>query len=163
MLLTLVEKITTLLVNRGYFYTPLFLYPQEQSVVTSNLIKGSWWNFSSYLEIWPGRGRNLKSDVVFTIWPWNSKSREKKHFLRGATIFPAVFVLVEESRCLFPHYRGRGSQRWYSKYWNNIIDLQIQGHELVCVTFHISCCTRAIGEISVSISTLSRSRITMII
>ena len=40
------------------------------------------------------------------------------------------------------------------------VDLQIQGQALCCVAFHISRWVRAIGEISVSISTYLRSRIT---
>ena len=32
------------------------------------------------------------------------------------SISPAVLVLSERSRCLFPHNEGQGSQRWYSKY-----------------------------------------------
>ena len=43
------------------------------------------------------------------------------------------------------------------------VDFQIQGHALFCVTFHISGWIRAIGKISVSISTYSRSRITIVI
>ena len=42
-------------------------------------------------------------------------------------------------------------------------DLQTQGHELFCVTFHISVYICAIGKISVSISTYSRSRNTIIV
>ena len=42
-------------------------------------------------------------------------------------------------------------------------DLQTQGHELFCSPFHISVSFCAIGKISVSISTYSRSRITIII
>ena len=76
---------------------------------------GSWWNSAGLLKIWPGRVWNLKNYVSTNNWSWSSWSREKECVLIGVTIFPAVFVLLEDTQCLFQHYRGRRS-RWYHKY-----------------------------------------------
>ena len=97
---------------------------------------------------------------MFGGWPLNSRSPailRDLYYLRLYSSYQkdlsVYFHLIEVD----DHYNGIINTATVKIY------LQIQGHALFCVTFHISDCTRATGEISVSISTLSRSPITIMI
>ena len=108
-----------------------------------------------------GRGfrKLLNFRSMFDSWPLNSRSRAILHDLLYLHLYSSYqtdlgvyFHIIEVS----DHNNDKINTATIT------VGLQIQGHALSRITSHISGCTRAIGKILVSSSTLLRSQITTI-